>query len=300
LDKDLSVRLTAFSWLAEKTESLGDVLPRELLAEGFVFEENRVPLVAPQGIFKPRILELPLSITSTSENPYQDNFGEDGLLSYRYRGTNPNHPDNIGLRKLFELQRPLIYFFGIIPGQYLATWPVYIVSDNPLMLSFKVAVDDMAYVVEKVNASHLVNEGTDARREYITGTVRIRLHQRGFRERVLYAYHTRCALCRLHHHELLDAAHIIPDRDPGGEPLVKNGIALCKLHHAAFDSNFLGVSPDFNVHIRKDILDEIDGPVLQHGLKELDGIKILLPHEERNWPDRTALDQRYEQFLKSC
>ncbi len=130
MDKDLSVRLAAFAWLAEKTESLGDVLPRSLLEDGFIFEEKRVPLVAPQGIFKPRILELPLTITSTSDNPYKDNFGEDGLLSYRYRGTNPNHPDNIGLRRLFEQQRPLIYFFGIIPGQYLATWPVYIVGDN--------------------------------------------------------------------------------------------------------------------------------------------------------------------------
>jgi putative restriction endonuclease len=181
----------------------------------------------------------------------------------------------------------------------MATWPVYIVGDNPLLLTFKVAVDDMAYVVEKADVRHSMHEGTEARREYITGTVKIRLHQRGFRERVLYAYHTRCALCRLHHRELLDAAHIIPDSDPGGEPLITNGIALCKLHHAAFDNNFLGVSPDYAIHIRQDILDEQDGPVLQHGLKDLNGVKILLPQEERNWPDRKTLDLRYEQFLKS-
>lgn len=299
MDTDLSVRLAAFSWLAEKTESLGEVLPRSLLEKGFVFEENRVPLLGPQGIFKPRILNLPISITSSPSNPYKDAFGEDGLLSYRYRGIDPNHPDNVGLRKLFEKQIPLVYFFGLIPGQYLATWPVYIVGDNPLMLSFKVAVDDTAYIVQNENIPHIISERTDARREYITGTVRIRLHQRGFRERVLYAYHTRCALCRLHHHELLDAAHIIPDRDPGGEPLVKNGIALCKLHHAAFDSNFLGVSPDFVIHIREDILNETDGPVLQHGLKDLNGEKILLPHEQHNWPDRIALDLRYMQFQHS-
>jgi hypothetical protein len=35
--------------------------------------------------------------------------------------------------------------------------------------------------------------------------------------------------------ELLDAAHILPDGHPKGEPVVPNGLALCKLHHAAFD-----------------------------------------------------------------
>lgn len=172
MDTDLSVRVAAFSWLTEKTETLGDVLPRTLIAEGFTFEGNRIPLVGPQGIFKPKILTLPLSITSTSNNPYNDRFGDDQLLSYRYRGTNPNHPDNIGLRTIFEQQRPLIYFFGLVPGQYLATWPVYIVGDNPLMLTFKVAFDGMGYVVEQANSPHLIKEGTEARREYITGIVK--------------------------------------------------------------------------------------------------------------------------------
>ena len=43
----------------------------------------------------------------------------------------------------------------------------------------------------------------------------------------------RCALCRLRHQELLDAAHITPDSEAEGEPLVSNGVVLCKLHHAA-------------------------------------------------------------------
>jgi putative restriction endonuclease len=299
LDIDLSVRLTAFSWLAEKTESLGDVLPRRLLLAGFSFENKRVPFVGPQGIFKPQILDLPISISSSPSNPYNDAFGENGLLSYRYRGTDPNHYENIGLRRMYEKQIPLVYFFGLIPGHYLATWPVYVVGDNPLLLTFTIAVDGMDYVVEKINSPHLIKEAIEARREYITRETKIRLHQRGFRERVLFAYRTRCSLCRLHHHELLDAAHIIPDRDPGGEPLISNRIALCKLHHAAFDNNFLGVSPEYLIHIRKDILDEKDGPVLQHGLKELNGVKILLPYEEKNWPSREALDLRFEQFQQS-
>lgn len=97
---------------------------------------------------------------------------------------------------------------------------------------------------------------------YITATVRQRLHQRTFRERVMQACGEQCSLCRLRHGELLDAAHIIPDGRPGGDPIVQNGLALCKLHHAAFDRRFLGIRPDYMVEVRRDLLEENDGPML--------------------------------------
>jgi putative restriction endonuclease len=118
---------------------------------------------------------------------------------------------------------------------------VFIVGDDPDSLSFKVAVDDISYM-EQDNL---------ARRIYITSTIRNRLHQRGFRERVLEAYKEQCALCKLRHRELLDAAHIVPDSEPGGEPIIKNGIAFCKLHHAAFDRYFIGIRPDYVIVARK-------------------------------------------------
>src|SRR5206468_12226286 len=98
-----------------------------------------------------------------------------------------------------------------------------------------------------------------ARRQYVTAVVRRRLHQRGFRERVLRAYQMCCAICRLRHDELLEAAHILPDGHPRGEPVIPNGLALCKLHHAAFDSYIIGVTPDLEVKVRLDVLEEIDG-----------------------------------------
>ena len=86
-----------------------------------------------------------------------------------------------------------------------------------------------------------------AERRYSTAEVRQRLHQQGFRERVLGAYKDSCAMCRLKHRELLDAAHIIPDSEPDGHPVVSNGLALCKIHHAAFDARVMGVRPDLVV-----------------------------------------------------
>ena len=62
-------------------------------------------------------------------------------------------------------------------------------------------------------------------------------------------------------HEEFDAAHILPDGHPRGEPVVPNGLALCKLHHAAFDGHVLGVRPNLAVELRLDILREPDGPM---------------------------------------
>ena len=118
---DQRVRLFAFDWLSKQTIIHGDVLPRELLAKGFEFEGHRVPLASPQGIFKPQLLpEIPLSITTTPSGPYDDSFGIDGMLLYRYRGTNPNHRDNESLRLAMSRGVPLIYFHGVVPGKYLA------------------------------------------------------------------------------------------------------------------------------------------------------------------------------------
>jgi hypothetical protein len=59
-DLDARVRTAAFAFLTQQTSLYGDTLPRPLLAEGFRFEGQRVPLLGPQGIFRPAILpELP-------------------------------------------------------------------------------------------------------------------------------------------------------------------------------------------------------------------------------------------------
>ena len=73
----------------------------------------------------------------------------------------------------------------------------------------------------------------------------------------------------LHHGSLLDAAHIVPDTEPAGIPTTPNGLALCKIHHAAYDQNMLGVSPDYKVSINREVLAEVDGPMLKHGLQEM-------------------------------
>lgn len=298
--KDHHIRLAAFQWLTEQVTIYGDVLPRSLLEKGFVYNNQQIKLVSPKGIHKPKQFTLPLTITTAPKGPYADKFSKDGMIQYKYRGSDPRHPDNVGLRKAMQTQTPLIYFFGISPGNYVASFPVYIVGDDPTNLTFTVAVDELNAIQtlpENTGDTWQVAESaTEARRVYITATVRKRLHQRTFRERVLAAYRQQCSLCRLRHPELLDAAHIIPDSDPAGEPLVSNGLSLCKLHHAAYDNNLLGISPDYEIKVRQDILEEEDGPMLQHGLKGLHNGKIILPRSQGLQPDRALLEQRFQGF----
>jgi putative restriction endonuclease len=265
---------------------------------------------AQQGIFKPAVLpEMPLSITTVPivegrPRPYEDGVGPDGLLLYRYRGRDPSHRDNRGLRLAMERQAPLIYFYGIVPGEYLAIWPVFIVGDDPATLTFTVAVDAPEgagrEAAQSAVSEDAFSEAVIARRVYVTREVRARMHQAGFRLRVIRAYRERCAVCRLRHEELLDAAHILPDVHPRGEPVIPNGLALCKLHHAAFDCHFLGVRPDYRIEIREDLLAEPDGPMLQHGLREFHRKELLvLPRHEELRPNRDFLAERYELFRRA-
>jgi putative restriction endonuclease len=302
-DQDKRVRAAAFEWLTEQVAIHGDVLPRDILAAGFMLNGVRVPLLGPQGIFKPQVLSfIPLSITTSPGGPYNDSFGPDGLLRYRYRGTDPDHRENKGLRLAMQYKVPLVYFHGIVPGKYLATWPAYIVGDDIKNLAVTVAIDDERHLsipsIAETDTMAMIaaDAGDDARRSYVTSSVRVRLHQRSFRERVLEAYQRQCAFCRFRHEEMLEAAHIIPDSHPEGEPTVRNGIALCTLHHSAFDRRFLGINPEYKIEVRPDILREKDGPTLAHAIQALHGQSIFIPKIEALRPDPKLLTIRYEQF----
>jgi putative restriction endonuclease len=203
------------------------------------------------------------------------------------------HPDNVALRRAHELKVPLIWFYGVATGLYLPRYPVWLVDDKPEELQVTVALDETQL--------HLAHAGVIDlnQRRYAERLTRQRLHQPVFRERVIQAYETSCAMCRLRHAALLDAAHILADRHPQGIPAVSNGLALCKIHHAAYDQNILGVRPDYVIEVRTDILEEVDGPMLRYGLQEMHGLSLTLPPKRTDHPDRYAIEERYEAFSTS-
>jgi putative restriction endonuclease len=298
---ELEARKAAFAWLQEQVSLHGESLHYRILADGFNFQGKQIRLISQQGIFKPAPLSLPISITTAALGPYDDKLGSDGVLRYKYRGIDPMHRDNAGLRECRARNLPLVYLHGIGNARYVPVWPVFVVGDLQHDLSFLVSVDDVIALggLETFPAGASVSS-TDAeiRRGYITVLAKRRIHQQAFRERVLEAYRQQCALCRLKHEVLLDAAHIIADSEPDGVPDVKNGLALCKIHHAAFDKHFLTVRPDYQIEVRADLLDETDGPMLKHGLQGLHQQKIELPREVAKHPDRGLLEHRYQRFVE--
>ena len=214
---------------------------------------------------KPASLNAAISIRTaysgpTQPPPYADVVGEDGLQRYKYRGTDPNHYQNRALRKAYEDGLPIVWFVGVAPGHYEPIFPVYVIADDPTRLEFTLAVDEGQ---RHLGAADLAADA----RAYALRLTKQRLHQPVFRRQVLLAYDGKCSICRLKHVELLDAAHILADGTPHGQPVVPNGISLCKIHHGAFDANILGIRPDLTLHVRADVMDEVDGWMLAGGIQ---------------------------------
>jgi putative restriction endonuclease len=294
---DTYLRSAAFAFLDAVTSRLGGPVRYDDVAS-FVFAGERIPLMpTQQGIRKPKQLLSALSFRTVhadrpDQRPYDDGTGDDGYLRYKWRGTDPNQADNVALRRACHERRPLIWFRGVASGLYLAVYPVWLIDEEPSRQQFVVAFDDEQ--IDRWFGANVID--LDARRRYAERTVLQRLHQPLFRARVLYAYENRCSLCRLRHPELLDAAHILGDAE-GGDPVVTNGISMCKIHHAAFDHNIFGIRPDHRVEVRSDVLAEVDGPTLLHSLQELHGAPIDLPKQRAARPDSDRLAERYRRFL---
>lgn len=289
-----AIRAAAFAHLDQLLARCPDGALRSAEINTFAVGGRPVRLIVQTGIWKPAGFEAALSIrtTYTPPNelpPYEDDLGSDGLVRYKYRGTDPNHSDNRALRAAMRHQIPLIYFVGVASGVYSATYPVWIIGEDRERHEFTVAVHEAQRIFGNVDLAW-------SERDYVLRLTKQRLHQPVFRTRVLRAYDDTCAMCRLKHPELLDAAHIIADGKPNGLPVVPNGLALCKIHHAAYDQNIIGIRPDLVVEVQRKVLVEVDGPMLRHGLQAMSGVQISVPRARDAQPDKSRLEERYEEF----
>jgi putative restriction endonuclease len=299
LDFDTVLRTAAF----ERVRSLCEVhdhLTVQQLGEGFYVDGLRFPLVNPRrGIFKPAQMRFLLSVNTVFPKSgnrvwYDDQrevhrqiFDGDEMVDYAFMGENPDSADNRWLREAFANSVPIIYFLGIAPGRYQAILPAFIGGWD--------AADRRARIAFGLPSSGaLTPPGTEVERRFALRAVKQRLHQASFREAVIGAYRGRCALSGLPEPMLLDAAHIIEDRDERlGQPIVRNGIPLSKIHHAAFDAHLIGIDPDYRLHER--LLAQNDGPMLE-AIKGLDGGLLRPPKRPQDCPDRDRLALRFERF----
>ena len=279
--------------LASRAAEAGGFLTRTELSDFDLGDGTRRRLMdTSKGIWNPRDLTATLSIVSSPDGPYDDREVDGGLFRYDYRAGSIEG-DNTKLRRAGELKLPVILLRKITGGVYVPIFPVYVVADDVQRRQFVIAVDESLRILSNPAAM------SEVERRYAEQITRHRLHQSMFRGMVVRAYEVRCAVCRLKHGDLLDAAHITADSHETGLAIVSNGLSLCKIHHAAYDRNLMGISPDYQVEINRSLLDEVDGPMLKHGLQEMHGVSIVLPTNRTERPDPDRLSARFTVFRAS-
>ena len=133
----------------------------------------------------------------------------------------------------------------------------------------------------------------EIRRAYGEATVRTRLHQAYFRRDVLKVYKGRCSVCEMRIRPLLQGAHIVPDAAAEGVAAVQNGLALCTLHHTAYDRNVLRISPDYEIRIAGQWVEKHDA-FAQVALVDFHGRRLTLPRDSTHYPNRDFLAVRYD------
>jgi putative restriction endonuclease len=300
VDPDHDLRAAAHQRARDLGQRFNDLVPIDALREGFTYDGARISFGSFfKGIHRPKEMRGPAALTLTTaarvpgkRAAYEDELDiENRAIIYHYRSGPIDQPDNRALRAAFELQVPLIYFHGVAPGQYMVVQPVFVTADDPVN---QVVLLEVGLPYEDLKGEGLVS--TPDLREYALREVRLRLHQQRFRRDVLRAYRQRCTICSLREPALVQAAHIVEDPEPEGIAAVVNGLALCAIHHLAYDRNLLGIDPDGVVHIARRLLEERDGPMLREGLQGFHKAAIQLPSRATDRPDPQRLEARFERF----
>ena len=282
----------------------------DAIHRGFQIGSERIHFAnKARGIFKPRQMSAALSIKTVVPRAGRPTWYSDqglasskldaltGLWRYDLARGGLDDPTNRALQKAKDRNAPLIYFIGVHEATYQPVFPVWVEHLDPELGHVLLATADIgdnrlsSVAVARNNLPLSVDTSWTLR------TTRVRNHQAWFSTRTKAAYQWRCAFSGLPVRQLLVGAHIVPDAE-GGPASVRNGICMTTLHHTAFDSNLIGVDPDFRIHVSPSLRDQNDGTLLAN-LKDLAGQRIQLPDNPMDKPDSNLLEQRFNQFEMS-
>lgn len=293
-DEESAIRKDVFRWLDEQFIGHGGYEIHHSVLRSYHYGDMPLPLLdRGKGIRNPKSFSSTLSIMSGwKKNPYQDAEDGSGWVTYSHRAGEGG--DNTKLVQAWKNGDPLVYFRAVREGYYLPYYPIVIAENSPEKRHVRFPLDPGLRIL----GDPLASTYTELQREYAESIVKTRLHQPIFRAQVLHAYAGACTVCDLKHSELLDAAHIVPDADALGIAHVSNGLAMCKLHHAAYDRSLMAITPDFEIRIDAELLDEVDGPMLRHGLQDMHGRQIRVPQNRNARPSRDLLAHQFEKFAR--
>lgn len=129
-------------------------------------------------------------------------------------------------------------------------------------------------------------ESLDAHREGKPALIIPRLGQSSFRLAVLDAYGHQCAVTGEHSEPVIEAAHIRPWAS-GGTHSVPNGLPLRRDLHRLFDLGYVTIRPNLTFAVSRRLHDDYANGRIYY---ELEGRKIILPHDRSETPDPEALE----------
>jgi putative restriction endonuclease len=124
------------------------------------------------------------------------------------------------------------------------------------------------------------------------------IRTRGFRQAVIDAYDYRCSICKMKIYSPdsssweVEGAHIVPHSCWGRDD-IWNGLALCHLHHWAFDVGWFTLGDDYTINVSSKVnsLPSDYGKIGDYEfIRALlsKNIKILLPKRSEHYPHQNA------------
>jgi putative restriction endonuclease len=135
---------------------------------------------------------------------------------------------------------------------FMANWEEMIIESETLLIHYKnnEKPETTENILDNdVFSSFSQKEGKDKKR--FTNT---RLNQALFRKIILGNYFNTCSICGLDVASLLIASHILKWSEYKKERInPTNGICLCSIHDRAFEIGYLGITPEYKIHISKNL-----------------------------------------------
>ncbi|MDK7584539.1 HNH endonuclease [Alcaligenes faecalis subsp. phenolicus] len=139
-----------------------------------------------------------------------------------------------------------------------------------------------------------INQITNKARRLIIRKIVTRYRAHSFRQNVLTAYRHQCAFCGLQL-RLIDAAHILPVSADESTDEITNGVALCKLHHFAYDSNLISFNEHYKIEISKARIRTLRKDGMHNGFKQFSDALSRSLHV----PLQNSLRPRSEYIIRS-
>jgi HNH endonuclease len=309
--------------VAELSSFAGQTYPasfiREKRTNGVIQEKYQYHNLV-RGIYKPAGCELALSILQTLTGPYADSLNQDQHggwnLDYSQQSMGGTWWDNTSLQrciggppvaviaqvstkksqggskyKIIGLGR--VDSFDDHTGIFtLSQWTGNVETLPP------VATERDIEIAQREISARLSKEFEPFASPRNLTTIQRTSREAGFRRLIIGLYDGKCSICgsrwQVQHKYEVEAAHIIPVKSHGiDDP--RNGLALCRFHHWAFDQGLIALADDYSILVSSHMQEFSDRYEV---LTAFSGKTISLPAAKAANPAASALTWHREKVFR--